>query len=79
MFYIYLVLCKSVMEHQVMDKYLGTVDAEIVGQKGLLWHPQLHPSLSTIMLDTGLFCPGSFILKCVVTYFSKVNFFSSSC
>lgn len=34
-----------------------------VGQKGLSWHPQLHLSLSTVTMETGLFGPHSFVLS----------------
>jgi hypothetical protein len=34
----------------MMNKYLETVNEEIIGHKGLLWHPQLHLSQSTVMV-----------------------------
>jgi hypothetical protein len=34
-FYIYLVFCKKAMEHQVTDKYLMAMGAEIFRGKGL--------------------------------------------
>jgi hypothetical protein len=48
-FSICLVFCKEKMKHSTTNKYLATMDAEIIEQKGFLWHPQLHLSSSTVM------------------------------
>jgi ABC-type antimicrobial peptide transport system ATPase subunit len=46
--YIYVVYSKKKMKHSMTNKYLATMDGEIIECKEILWRPQRHLSPNTV-------------------------------